>query len=163
MHHARLAGWRRVWQYTAPHNFVALSIRPASTCDVVKGLIAAVPGADWTALDNREAGYDRHDVTQCCQTSQNATAINMYMMRSDVTEVLDLRHGIALTYLDIVVEGYMEQFGEGGVADFFATTDGWDTPVFDDRTCPIKSRCRQADPSIYPVVDAWRHRVGRRI
>ena len=58
---ARLHNWRRVWVRTAMREVVFLSIHPAPGADI-DGLIAAVPGADWTALDAREAGYDRINV-----------------------------------------------------------------------------------------------------
>ena len=32
---------------------------------------------------------------------------------------------ILLSYLDVVVQGYLAEFGEAGVARFFASTDGW--------------------------------------
>ena len=55
---ARLRGWRRCWVKTSARDAVFLSVEPdpATTID---GLIAAVPNADWAALDLREAAYDR--------------------------------------------------------------------------------------------------------
>ena len=38
-----------------------------------------------------------------------------------------------ISYLDVVVQGFAHEFGEGGVQRFFDTTDGWDTPVINDR------------------------------
>jgi len=41
-----------------------------------------------------------------------------------------------LSYLDVVVQGYEQVFGEAGVAAFFASTDGWDAPILNDRDAP---------------------------
>ena len=45
-----------------------------------------------------------------------------------------------LSYVDVVVQGYLREFGEDGVAQFFATTDGWDAPILDDRADPVYPR-----------------------
>jgi hypothetical protein len=47
-----------------------------------------------------------------------------------------MAHPVLLSYLDVVVQGYLQEFDEAGVAHFFDTTDGWDAPLLDDRTHP---------------------------
>lgn len=42
-------------------------------------------------------------------------------------------HLILLSYLDVVVQEYLRVFGIDGLSHFFDTTDGWDTPVLNDR------------------------------
>ncbi|MBL3566709.1 gamma-glutamylcyclotransferase, partial [Rhodovulum sulfidophilum] len=58
---ARISGWRRVWRHTPLRPVAYLTAEPAPGV-TLDGLIAAVPGGDWTALDQREYAYDRHAV-----------------------------------------------------------------------------------------------------
>ncbi|MEO0752271.1 MAG: gamma-glutamylcyclotransferase family protein, partial [Pseudomonadota bacterium] len=55
---ARLLGWRRVWRHTDLRPVAYLTVVPDDTAEI-DGLMAAVPNADWAALDIRERAYDR--------------------------------------------------------------------------------------------------------
>lgn len=61
-HPARLSGWRRTWvrSNARPLAFLSVTRAPGHAID---GLMAAVPGADWAALDEREYCYVRVDVS----------------------------------------------------------------------------------------------------
>ncbi|MFT6224241.1 MAG: hypothetical protein ACJA1F_002090 [Paracoccaceae bacterium] len=61
---------------------------------------------------------------------------------------------ILRSYLDVVVQGYLQVFGEQGVVDFFATTRGWQAPVLDDRTAPVYPRHQLLSSSETALVDA---------
>ena len=52
------AGWRRVWRHTDLRPVAFLTVVPDADAEI-EGLIAPVPGADWAALDQREAAYLR--------------------------------------------------------------------------------------------------------
>ena len=111
---ARLNGWRRVWVQTELRDVVFLSIHPAPG-HAIDGLIATVPGADWAALDQRESGYDRIDATAQVAHTAPATSIAAYRVpparyRSGED------HRILLSYLDVVVQGFAREFGDGGVS-----------------------------------------------
>ncbi|MCB4378904.1 gamma-glutamylcyclotransferase [Synechococcus sp. MU1644] len=139
--HATLKGWRRVWVRTALRDVVFLSARPAEGHSI-NGLIASVPGADWAALDLRETGYDRIDATHAVQHQAGASDIAVYQVPTD-SQREDGDHHILLSYLDVVVQGFHREFGEAGAEHFFATTDGWNTPVYDDRAAPLYPRAQQ--------------------
>ncbi|MCR9124725.1 MAG: gamma-glutamylcyclotransferase [Rhodobacteraceae bacterium] len=133
--HARLDGWIRAWCHTAARPAAYLTARPAPGCRI-DGLIAAVPGADWAALDLREAAYDR--VACAAQIGQGALPhddVAVYAVRD--ARGADPEGGpILLSYLDVVVQGYLREFGEDGAARFFDTTEGWQVGVLDDRSAP---------------------------
>ncbi|MFL4468905.1 gamma-glutamylcyclotransferase family protein [Tateyamaria armeniaca] len=137
---ATLHGWRRVWVRTALREVVFLSIHPAAGHSI-HGLIASVPNADWGALDLRESGYARINATPHVSHDAPASSIAAYQVPADRQ-----RHGgdhcILLSYLDVVVQGFVREFGEDGARAFFDTTDGWDTPVVDDRAAPRYSRAQ---------------------
>lgn len=132
---ARLDGWRRKWVHTQDRgiSFLTVVTDPTSTID---GLIAEVPDADWIALDEREYGYARITSGEAISHPRDpATQISHYAVPKE-TWVQSTENQILMSYLDVVVQGYLREFGAGGVANFFATTDGWDTPVLNDRSAP---------------------------
>ena len=150
-HPARLAGWRRAWVKTSNRDLVFLSVveDPETTID---GLIAAVPGADWQALDAREKGYARvssggavtHPIVPSPDIAHYAVPPEHFVTGD---------HAILLSYLDVVVQGFLREFGESGVARFFETTDGWDTPVIDDRAAPRYVRHQALSEAERALVD----------
>lgn len=136
---ARLRGWRRVWRHTVLRPYAYLSVEPAN--DEIDGLVAAVPGADWTALDLREAAYGR-SVLEPAYLSHGADwaqSVEIYAVAAGHADP-DAHHPILLSYLDVVVQGFLREFGDEGAFRFFASTHGWEAGVFDDRTAPIYSR-----------------------
>ncbi|WP_299547665.1 gamma-glutamylcyclotransferase family protein [uncultured Tateyamaria sp.] len=139
--HATLEGWRRIWVRTALREVVFLSVHPVQG-NRIDGLIASVPRADWAALDQRETGYDRIDATRSVQHKAAASDIAVYQVPT-AAQRKDGDHRILLSYLDVVVQGFHREFGEAGAEHFFATTDGWDTPLHDDRAAPLYPRAQQ--------------------
>ena len=139
---ARLDGWRRVWRHTPIRDMAFLT---AESCDGVwvDGLIAAVPGADWAALDDREQGYDRVPVAAgITHQAEDAGEIAVYHIPADKHGPADESRPILLSYLDVVVQGYLQVFGATGGHHFFDTTAGWTGPVLDDRAEPLYPRAQ---------------------
>ncbi len=151
---ARLRGWRRCWVKTPARDAVFLSVEPdaGSTID---GLIAAVPNADWAALDVREAAYDRvpsggaivHDLSPAPPVS-HYTVTNRTHHASEDSYII-------LSYLDIVVKGFLDAFGQDGVDRFFATTVGWETPILNDRDAPRYPRYHRLSRQEESLVDQY--------
>ncbi|MHA6263475.1 gamma-glutamylcyclotransferase family protein [Arenibacterium sp. CAU 1754] len=133
---ARLTGWRRAWRHTDLRPVAFLTAVPDDACEI-EGLIAQVPGADWEALDQREWAYDRvaasHAVTH---PLSDPLDIAVYSVPADRHGTPTNAHPILLSYLDVVVQGYLREFGRDGVERFFATTSGWDAPILNDRAEP---------------------------
>ena len=159
---AKLHGWRRAWVRTPERDIVYLTVvqDPSTTID---GLIAAVPDADWDALDEREYGYARHDSEQAVAHNLNpAPNIAHYAIPIAETGVAG-DHVILLSYLDVVIQGFLREFGIDGVAQFFATTDGWDTPVLDDRDAPLYPRHQALTSTEISLVDNHLSQLSARI
>mgnify|MGYP001787483035 CR=1 FL=1 len=158
-HPARLKGWRRAWVATPRFGVVLLTGVPAPGHSI-DGLIAAVPGADWAALDAREAGYQRIAATGDTDHSLPHPAdIAVYAVAPE--NMLDRgAHCILLSYLDVVVQGFDDVFGEEGVENFFATTDNWNTPIIDDRTEPVYPRHQTLTARQTDLVDSRLKRLG---
>lgn len=147
---AKLTGWQRIWCQAATRPVAFLSVHRAP--GTIQGIIADVPGADWAALDAREHAYNRHDISG---TLGGQTAI----YQADPTKVAppSTGHPILLSYLDVVVQGFLQQFGTEGVADFFRSTDGWG-PIKDDRADPYYPRFQTLSKTERDLVD---HHIAR--
>jgi len=159
---ARLEGWRRIWCHTGLREVAFLSVLPRQG-SVLDGLVAQVPGGDWAALDAREWAYARKDAT--AQVQHDLTGcpeIAVYAVQEPPMPG-SARHPILLSYLDVVVQGYLREFGEAGVTAFFASTDGWDAPVLNDRDAPRYPRHQSLTAAERALVDDHLGRINARL
>ena len=160
-HPARVSGWRREWRATGRRRLAFLSVRP-DPGGVIEGLVAEVPGGDWAALDRRESGYGRLRLAPEQIAAQVAEGVAVYVIPPEPVP-RDLReHPILLSYLDVVVQGFLAEFGAGGLARFFETTDGWQAPVLDDRARPLYPRAQRLTEAARGLVDVHLDRLGVR-
>jgi len=155
---ARLSGWQRVWVHTPARDLAFLSVRPAPGCNIA-GLVAEVPGHDWRALDAREFAYARHPVTAELPDGPGLPA-QVYAVPGSEAHAPAVAHPILLSYLDVVVQGFLREFGAKGAEDFFATTAGWQAPVLDDRAAPRYPRAQTLAQSERATVDDALARLG---
>jgi len=155
---AHLSGWRRVWRHTAIRRFAFLSAEPAESG--IDGLVAAVPGNDWAALDRREAAYRRHRLApdRLDPAPPWADRIEIYAV-AETHPAAPAPQPILLSYLDTVVLGFAREFGTAGVARFFATTTGWG-PLLDDRAAPLYPRHQPLTAADRALTDAHAQALG---
>ncbi len=160
LHPARLHGWRRSWWQTDLRQVAFLTaVRDENSA--IDGMIAHVPGNDWAALDEREYAYDRLPATDAVTHSlADRLDIAVYAVPHRTRSTTNARHPILLSYLDVVVQGYLREMGTNGVSDFFATTDGWDTPILDDRADPRYPRHRKLAADETALVDHHLSAIG---
>ncbi|MEM1360288.1 MAG: gamma-glutamylcyclotransferase family protein [Pseudomonadota bacterium] len=150
-HPARLRGWQREWCQTSLRPTPFLSVRPSADHEVL-GLIAEVAQEDWQALDEREAAYERHQVAVDDHGLDPSPHTQVYAICPDL-KATTADGPILLSYLDVVVQGYLHVFGEDGAKAFFDTTAGWDRPVLNDRSAPRYSRHQVLAPEEIALVD----------
>ena len=146
---ARLEGWRRVWVHVPARPVAFLSVRRAE--GAILGLAARVAPGDWPALDAREAAYARHPVI--VEGPEGPLPAPLYAVPDGAGAAPRAAHPILLSYLDTVVQGFRAVFGPDGAAAFFATTDGWDAPVLDDRAAPRYPRAQRLTGAERALVD----------
>ncbi len=152
---ATLHGWERVWVQEGARGVTFLSARPAPG-RAIDGLVCEVPGGDWAALDAREAGYDRRDITAELGLPG---PVALYWTPA-LAPAADPARPILLSYLDVVVQGFEARFGTSGVARFFDTTTGWNVPLLDDRTAPRYPRAQRLEPTTSALTDGHVARLG---
>lgn len=159
---ATLNGWRRAWVAT-PRFGVVLLTGVRAPGHSIKGLIAAVPDGDWAALDAREAGYERlHASNDVDHTHPETPDIAVYAVDPAKMRNSDA-HMILLSYLDVVVQGFHEVYGNEGVTHFFDTTDNWHTPILDDRDAPVYPRHQQLTQTQRHLVDDNLNRLSAQV
>lgn len=159
---ATLNGWRRAWVATPRYGVVLLSGVPAPGHSI-QGLIAAVPGADWAALDAREGGYARLPASEHVNHALPLTPdIAVYAVEPEHVREND-SHIILLSYLDVVVQGFDEVYGEDGVQHFFDTTDNWHTTILDDRAEPVYPRHQKLTRRQTDLVDENLDRLSAQV
>ncbi|MDN5786694.1 gamma-glutamylcyclotransferase family protein [Pseudorhodobacter sp.] len=157
---ASLAGWRRAWVHTAalPRSFLSVIRDPGCT---IHGLIAEVPGGDWSALDIREEGYTRQP--DQAMISGAAFPIQVYAIPDGMGHAPAHDYPILLSYVDAVVQGFLTEYGDQGAAHFFETTTGWDAPILNDRKVPQYPRSQRLSAQAQAVVDAGLRGVGAKV
>ncbi|WP_324753525.1 gamma-glutamylcyclotransferase family protein [Roseovarius sp. Pro17] len=152
-HPARLNGWRRTWLPTNLREVAFLSVVEDQD-SWIDGLIAPVPDADWHALDIREGAYDRIPAQHMVRHPlPHSPQIAVYSVPRNYDGAAKGGHHLLLSYIDVVVQGYLREFGSGGAQHFFDTTDGWDAPVLDDRADPHYPRACRLSRGERDVVD----------
>lgn len=149
---ARLEGWRRAWRYTRHREGPYLTVVPAGPGAAIDGLVAAIPGGDWAALDRREAGYARLPTP--------LPGVMVYAVPDPLPPPPDGGAPILLSYLDAVAQGFLAEFGPAGLERFAATTDGWEIPVLDDRASPRYPRAQRLSAAERGRVDGLLRALG---
>lgn len=148
---ARLTGWRRIWRHSTQRQVAFLSVEPDPNSSI-SGVIAHLPGGDWAALDVREHAYTRRDVTHQVTHISTPIPTAVYEARPELTQHPSVGHPILLSYLDVVIQGFLQIYGQEGVDDFIATTHDWG-PILNDRTAPIYPRAQTLSAQEIRIVD----------
>ena len=156
---AQLHGWRRMWRHTRAREVAYLTVVPDAS-STIDGLIAAVPDQDWAALDHRERAYDRVNASAQITHSLTHPAELVVYAIPDTSHAPSQTGPVLLSYIDVVIQGYLREFGEAGAARFFDTTDGWDAPILADRHDPRYPRHCRLSPCEQEFVDVHLAQIG---
>ena len=144
----RIPGWSRAWINNDTYEHAFLSVVPQEDSTIF-GLLARVPNGDWRELDIREAGYHRRPLASSewlveqgvedlmAQPGQHLDDVQMYVHSSG--DYASAEKPILYSYLETVLLGFYEIFGERGVENFIETTIAW-TTINDDRSLPLYPR-----------------------
>lgn len=159
---ARVRGWRRAWTHVTTRKVAFLNVIPDPDCEI-DGVIAEVPDHAWQVLDERERSYDRLEARDVAHPLAAPRRVHIYHAPPHRHVPATTQHPVLMSYLDTVIQGFLREWGEGGVGRFFETTDGWDAPILDDRDDPVYPRHRPATEDERRLVDEQLNRLGARV
>ncbi len=145
-------GWRRQWVYSLKRDVSFLSVSQDPQCSI-QGLVADVTHIGWDALDLREVGYNRLALPDTALSETGFSGVQIYKADPAHVDPTALEKPILLSYIDCVVQGFLEHFGKDGVAAFFETTAGWERSIKNDRTAPIYPRAQILTDAQTKMVD----------
>ncbi|WP_316859655.1 gamma-glutamylcyclotransferase family protein [uncultured Cohaesibacter sp.] len=163
----RLKGYARHWSIweASPERrafglqgAAALSVSPESNayCD---GLLVFDLKEHLPQVDLREAKYERVklDLADFATDHENPVAIESYIYvgKPALTDEANPKFPILQSYIDAVMQGFLEKFGVEGLQRFVAETDGWHTPILQDRQRPLYPRSVELTLEEEALVDRY--------
>ncbi len=161
---ASLKGYSRHWQArsnTFDNHVSLLSIHPDSSCEI-KGMIVFDTLDNLPLVDEREQGYSRHKLTHDEVNVASSVDLpdNLYVYIAD--EIKDAKDDGALlqSYLDAVMQGFLNEYGDEGVSHFIDTTKGFERNIFLDRDAPLYPRDVKLSSKEASLFDAEIKRAG---
>ena len=152
-HKAEATGWRRAWRATRERRVAYLTAIPDPHARI-EGLIAPVPPEGWAALDHREAAYERLHAAHQVTHGAEASDIAIYAIAEGRHFAPTPENPVLLSYVDVVIQGYLVEYGIDGAERFLATTSGWEAPILNDRTAPGYPRAQRLSDAERAYVDA---------
>ncbi|MEM7069722.1 MAG: gamma-glutamylcyclotransferase family protein [Pseudomonadota bacterium] len=141
---ATLKGWCRHWQArteTLEEDVALLSIHKDEACSI-KGMLVVDLAENLPLVDEREAGYTRNRLNlseiELPQGFDAPEDLYVYV----ANEAVDVKDTGALlqSYMDAVLQGFRNEYGDAGVTHFVQTTKNFDRRVLFDRESPLYPR-----------------------
>lgn len=174
---ARLKGWGRTWR-PRPDMGTAGHAEPGSPLSApgpalpptalltahrdpeaaIDGLLILDRAENLGSLDAREFRYHRRRLDPADLVFAGARpdidcALHIYEARMELPAMAGAPL-ILRSYLDVVMQGFLREFGETGVARFVAETGAFDTGIHEDREAPVYSRAVRLGASETTMFDA---------
>lgn len=164
-----LRGWVREWRVTGKVAGVgtgacALTVRREPGAAIF-GVMVSEPASGLEALAKREIRYDRIDGIAPefrPERSDDHVARDafLYQAKSGHYDWGNEDHPILQSYVDCVLAGFFDHWGEGGVDHFLATTHGWHVPILADRSNPRYPRAVSLDRDLAALIDEKLSQIG---
>lgn len=152
-------GWRRAWRAAsrvASWGVCAVSVHEADG-DAIDGLVITFEDEMWPVIEAREHRYVPFDLDGFDEK------VIAFRAEPEADRWGDREHPIHLTYLDVILQGFLREFGEDGARRFMASTDGWHVPILDDRNAPRYPRWQVLSEAERRHVDALLALQGARV
>lgn len=154
MHPATLKGWRRHWQprpsledpFNSPNGeaVALLSVHKDEDCQI-DGMVVIDQLSNLDLVDERERAYgrielDHSDFVILDNGLAQFSDVSIQMYKAPDMRGINKPGKILRSYLDVVMAGFENEFGEDGIDRFIDTTDGFECGILEDREFPIYPR-----------------------
>jgi len=145
---ARLMGWRRHWQCRKGDlrpggaEMALLTVHRAPECSIL-GLLVIDRAQNLAAVDAREYCYDRIPLAPGDLELPDGGADlpdELYVYVAHPAEEPAVPPLLLQSYLDTVMLGFHNEYGDTGVSHFMETTAGFARPIIRDRNKPFYPR-----------------------
>jgi cation transport regulator ChaC len=168
----RLKGFRRQWRMRSGYRDIgqpgregvtSLSVEREDTafCD---GLLVFDHKDHLPQVDIRETNYDRVSLDlndfDCNFDIPEGVEAYIYIGQPDYTQWAEGTFPVLQSYIDAVMQGFLDKFGQAGLERFVAETDGWRVPILQDRQSPIYPRPVLLSESEEQLFDLLLQKVG---
>lgn len=156
-HKATVKGWKRAWlsrpyepgSFAAAEGLAFLSVIPSADTEI-DGMIITDHSSSLASLDERESLYSRVTLEQAAikfHDNDDTGEIRQQFLYVADDHPADSNSRILRSYLDVVMQGYHNQFGLEGLKSFFATTANFDLDIKEDRDKPLYPRAVELTPA----------------
>ena len=137
---ARLKGWRRHWQNYEDQSGKTMSLLSIhrDESSIIDGMIVIDLLENLPAVDEREAGYQRHNLTKRDLELLEPVNLpdNIFVYVADESKGTSEDNPLHQSYLDAVLQGFRNEYGDEGVHRFMDTTIGFRRRLIQDRDFP---------------------------
>ncbi len=144
LHRVTLRGWKRIWlarprvegSFAAEDGLAFLSVVGEDAAEI-DGLLITDHASSLASLDEREALYSRVAIkaSDLHHHDDSVETQSQFLYVADEPPAGDGAR-ILRSYLDVVMQGYLQHYGEDGLERFMQTTLNFDCPVLEDRDKP---------------------------
>lgn len=157
----KLHGWMREWRVCGTgsdgQGRCALTVRENKGSEIW-GVLATEPRARLGELEQREKRYrkvERIGSAFRCEArgSQGPDGLFLFKASPEHHRWGSETHPILQSYLDCVLAGFFQVWGEQGIDHFLETTDGWHVPVLKDRSRPHYPRRIELTSDLADLID----------
>ncbi|MBO0346103.1 gamma-glutamylcyclotransferase family protein [Roseibium limicola] len=163
-----LTGWVRQWSIsgreTAKRGVCSLCVVRKEGAQI-RGVLASEPRDGLARLEQREYMYDKvSDVGHEFRADEKGGPgpQDMFLFQAKAAHYAwgDAANPILQSYVDCVLTGFHNFWGEEGVRHFFDTTEGWHVPILADRAAPQYPRAIVLDPHVRDLIDGCLGELG---
>ena len=154
----KLRNWRRHWKQVVktPHGeFIAMTIEKEPN-SIIDGALISIDQDILKQLDIREAGYQRVllDCGEFTDLSNDPANNKIYTYTTGAVDLSPKKSiPILQTYIDCILAGVIDFFGENHLSRFVLSTGGWHTPIINDRDSPLYARAQHISSDKLSLID----------
>ncbi|WP_068316611.1 gamma-glutamylcyclotransferase family protein [Polycladidibacter hongkongensis] len=162
-----LSGWLREWRLYSPwdklvagtcRGVCALTVIPSAGTKIYGGMMRD-HRSNLAALDARESRYFRQTLEPTSFQADEAAHIPegcfLYQASEENYHWGTVESPMLQSYVDCVLQGFHDFWGEAGIDHFINTTRGWDrVPMLMDRGAPFYPRAQHLPVDLAALIDA---------